>query len=94
MSPAFLIHNVLLIFLAERMNGTDNRFRRTLSPVSYTHLDVYKRQKQTRLVLKNCGHIDAEHIEDAIAVGAYEAFEKAVFEMTPEAVIKLSLIHI
>ena len=44
--------------------------------------------KQTRLVLKNCGHIDAEHIEDAIAVGAYEAFEKAVFEMTPEAVIQ------
>ena len=44
--------------------------------------------KQTRLVLKNCGHIDAEHIEDALAVGAYEAFEKAVFEMTPEAVIK------
>ena len=28
------------------------------------------------------------HIEDAMAVGAYEAFEKAVFEMTPEAVIK------
>lgn len=26
--------------------------------------------------LKNCGHIDAEHIEDAMAVGAYEAFEK------------------
>ena len=39
-------------------------------------------------MLKNCGHIDAEHIEDAMAVGAYEAFEKAVFEMTPEAVIK------
>lgn len=44
--------------------------------------------KQTRLVLRNCGHIDAEHIEDAMAVGAYESFEKAVFEMTPEAVIK------
>ena len=41
-----------------------------------------------RLVLKNCGHIDAEHIEEAIAAGAYESFEKAVFEMTPEAVIK------
>ena len=26
--------------------------------------------KQTRLVLKNCGHIDAEHIEDALAAGA------------------------
>ena len=39
-------------------------------------------------MLRNCGHIDAEHIEDAMAVGAYESFEKAVFEMTPEAVIK------
>ena len=39
-------------------------------------------------MLKNCGHIDADHIADAIEVGAYEDFEKAVFEMTPEAVIK------
>ncbi|MDO4960630.1 MAG: NADH-quinone oxidoreductase subunit NuoF [Eubacteriales bacterium] len=44
--------------------------------------------RQTRLVLKNCGHIDAEHIEEAIAVGAYKGFEKALFEMTPDAVIK------
>ena len=43
--------------------------------------------KQTRLVLKNCGHIDAEHIEDALAVGAYSAFETAMFEMTPESII-------
>ncbi len=56
---------------------------------------VYQKQeeipfyaKQTRLVLKNCGHIDAEHIEDSIAVGTYESFEKALFEMTPEAVIQ------
>ncbi len=43
--------------------------------------------KQTRLVLKNCGHIDAEHIEDALAAGAYAAFETAMFEMTPESII-------
>ncbi len=43
--------------------------------------------KQTRLVLKNCGHIDAEHIEDALAAGAYSAFETAMFEMTPDAII-------
>lgn len=43
--------------------------------------------KQTRLVLKNCGHIDAEHIEDALAAGAYSAFETAMFEMTPESII-------
>ena len=55
------------------------------SDVSSRTNEVYQTQeeipfyaKQTRLVLKNCGHIDAEHIEDALAVGAYEAFEKAV----------------
>ena len=32
--------------------------------------------KQTRLVLKNCGHIDAEHIEAAIAASAYGGLEK------------------
>ena len=45
--------------------------------------------KQTRLVLKNCGHIDADHIEGAMAVGAYSALEKALFEMTPESVIDM-----
>ena len=44
--------------------------------------------KQTRLVLKNCGHIDAEHIGGALAVGAYAGIEKALFEMTTEAVIQ------
>ena len=43
--------------------------------------------RQTRLVLKNCGHVDAEHIGEALAVGAYESLEKALFEMTPQAVI-------
>lgn len=45
--------------------------------------------KQTRLVLKNCGHIDADHIEGAMVVGAYSALEKALFEMTPESVIDM-----
>ena len=43
--------------------------------------------KQTRLVLKNCGHIDAENIKEYIATGGYEALEKALFEMTPQDVI-------
>ena len=43
--------------------------------------------KQTRLVLKNCGHIDAENIKEYIAIGGYEALEKALFEMTPEGVV-------
>ena len=43
--------------------------------------------KQTRQVLKNCGHIDAENINEYLAVGGYEALEKALFEMKPEDVI-------
>ena len=37
-----------------------------------------------RLVLKNCGHIDAENIEEYIAVGGYAGLEKVLFEMTKE----------
>lgn len=43
--------------------------------------------KQTRLVLKNCGHIDSEHISEYLAVGGYSAFEKVLFEMKPEDVV-------
>ncbi len=44
-------------------------------------------EKQTRLVLKNCGHIDAENMNEYLAVGGYQALEKALFEMTPEDVV-------
>ncbi len=43
--------------------------------------------KQTRLVLKNCGHIDSEHMNEYLAIGGYSALEKALFEMKPEAVV-------
>ncbi|MBR4026592.1 MAG: NADH-quinone oxidoreductase subunit F, partial [Lachnospiraceae bacterium] len=46
-------------------------------------------KKQTRLVLENCGQIDAEHIEDAIAHGAYQALAKALYDMTPEEVVEV-----
>ena len=45
-------------------------------------------EKQTRLVLKNCGHIDAENIDEYLAVGGYQALEKALFELTPQAVVE------
>ncbi len=47
--------------------------------------------KQTRQVLKNCGHIDAENISEYFAVGGYKALEKALFEMKPEDVIDVVL---
>ncbi len=48
-------------------------------------ISFYK--KQTRNVLKNCGHIDAEHIQEYIAIGGYQSLAKALFEMTPQEVI-------
>ena len=42
---------------------------------------------QTRIVLENCGKIDAESIEEYIASGGFSALVKALTEMTPEGVI-------
>ena len=44
-------------------------------------------KKQTRLVLENCGRIDAEFIGEACAQDGYQAFAKALFEMTPAQVV-------
>jgi len=51
--------------------------------VSYQHRDdipFYKNQH--RLVLKNSGKTDAEDLDEYLALGGYQAFEKALFEMT------------
>jgi NADP-reducing hydrogenase subunit HndC len=48
-------------------------------------IDFY--QKQVRVVLRNCGVIDPENIDEYIARDGYVALEKAVFEMTPDDVI-------
>ena len=45
-------------------------------------------EKQQRVVLRNCGVINPENIEDYIAVGGYQAAEKALNSMKPEAVLK------
>ncbi|MDI3546911.1 MAG: NADH-quinone oxidoreductase subunit [Halanaerobiales bacterium] len=47
--------------------------------------DFFK--SQYRIVLKNCGVIDPEDIEEAIVHDAYFALGKALTEMTPEDVI-------
>ena len=56
--------------------------------VSYrqqSEIPFYK--KQTRLALEHCGQINAESIVEYIAVGGYQAVAKALFDMTPEAII-------
>src|SRR5512140_409060 len=43
---------------------------------------------QQKIVLENCGRINAESIEEYIAVGGYEALAKAVTELQPPDVIE------
>ena len=43
---------------------------------------------QTRIVLENCGKIDAESIDEYIAAGGFQALAKALFDMTPATVIE------
>ena len=45
--------------------------------------------KQTRLVLENCGKVDAESLDEYIASGGMTALEKALFEMDGTAVIEV-----
>ncbi|OGF50633.1 MAG: NADH dehydrogenase [Candidatus Firestonebacteria bacterium GWA2_43_8] len=46
-----------------------------------------KKSKQVRAVLKNCGYIDPESMEDYIAAGGYKALVKVLTEMKPENVV-------
>ena len=61
-------------------------------PVSQKAVTDYKKmnfyQKQERRVLKNCGVIDPENIEDFLKNDGYKAAKKAISEMTKEFVIK------
>ena len=61
-----------------------------MNGVSYpAQEDIPFYAKQMRLVLKNCGHIGAEHIEESLASDGYKALEKALFTMTPEEVVNV-----
>ena len=51
-------------------------------------LDLGFYKKQTRLVLKNCGFINPEKIEDYIAVYGYQALDKALNTMSPQDVVE------
>lgn len=43
--------------------------------------------RQMRVVREYSGKIDPERIEEYIAVGGYESLHKAIYEMTPAAVV-------
>lgn len=60
----------------------------SIGDVKYeTQEDIPFYAKQTRLVLKNCGHIDAENIDEYLSVDGYSALEKVLFSMSPDEVV-------
>ena len=52
---------------------------------SINDTDFYRSQR--RVVLRNCGVIDPENIDEYLATDGYKAYEKAVTSMTPQQVI-------
>jgi NADH-quinone oxidoreductase subunit F len=60
-------------------------------PVTKTTIPLYKDipfyKIQTRIVLRHCGKINPEKIEDYIAVGGYVSAKKALTTMTPDQII-------
>lgn len=92
MGPLVRIEPYNYLYLKVKLEDCEEIFEKTIlrgEPVERLmyHDDhkVYETQEeipfyaeQTRLVLKNCGHIDAEHIEEAIAAGAYESLKSGV----------------
>ncbi len=51
------------------------------------YADIKFYAEQQRIILRNCGHINPERIADYVKRGGYQSLRKAIFEMTPEAVI-------
>ncbi|MDA8295083.1 MAG: NADH-quinone oxidoreductase subunit L [Actinomycetota bacterium] len=43
--------------------------------------------RQVKVVLRHCGSVDPEEVEDYVAKGGYAALRRAVTEMTPEEVV-------
>jgi len=71
--------------IVERLLFTDPESKKPLT----TEKDLSSQKKQIRIVLRNCGIIDPENIDEAIARDAYEALGKVLTEMKPLDVIKI-----
>ena len=102
MGPLMRIEPMGILYTKVSVDDCEEIFEKTIKNSEVIERLLYKQdgkayqkqeeipfyKKQTRLVLENCGHIDAEHMEEAIAHDGYQALAKALYEMTPEEVIK------
>ncbi|MBQ3253856.1 MAG: NAD(P)H-dependent oxidoreductase subunit E, partial [Acholeplasmatales bacterium] len=103
MGPLMRIEPAGILYTKVKLDDCEEIFEKTIQKGEIISRLLYKQngveypkqeeipfyKKQTRLVLENCGHIDAENIEEAIAHGAYQALAKALNDMTPTQVIEV-----
>lgn len=103
MGPLMRIEPLGILYTKVSLSDCEDIYEKTIKNGEILHHLVYKQdgveyqkqedipfyKKQTRLVLENCGHIDAEHIEESIAKNGYQALAKALHDMTPEEVIEV-----
>ena len=73
--------------LVYRDTETDQIVEEQAKNVALSDTKFYKSQK--RIVLRNCGVIDPDNIDEYIAMDGYAALGKVLTEMTPEDVIKV-----
>ena len=73
--------------LVYKDSATDEIVEKAAENVSLSDTKFYKSQK--RVVLRNCGVIDPDNIEEYIAMDGYQALGKVLTGMTPEDVIKV-----
>ncbi|MCK5528436.1 MAG: NADH-quinone oxidoreductase subunit NuoF, partial [Kiritimatiellae bacterium] len=70
--------------IIERLVAHDAKTGGAVSSID--DIDFFK--KQTKIVLRNCGQIDPESIDEALAQGVYQALGKVLSEMDDDAVIE------
>ena len=78
--------------LVYRDEHTDDIVEEQAKNVSLSDTNFYKSQK--RIVLRNCGVIDPDNIDEYIAMDGYAALGKVLTEMTPEKVARVIEEHI
>lgn len=103
MGPLMRIEPLGILYIKVKVEDCEEIYEKTIcqgQPIERLlyHKDgqVYQSEEaipfyagQMRLVLKNCGHIDAENIEEYIAVGGYSALEKVLFDIDKDTALDM-----
>jgi len=86
------VEDVEEIYNSHVVNGKPVERLLYVDPKTNEHVhkseDINFYAKQTRTALANCGHINAESIDEAIAVHGYEALANILEQNNPDAVIQ------